>query len=154
MESLTKEEKAANYKVYTDSIAKPSAAEPMVLVRVVTPPGLWWGPSPNTHKLYGEGETLMVPESVLKNSDFHTTRRGVSGQIIRGVLERADMVKPVESVHSDDLKAVLARNAELERQIAMLAGGSPVHMEPTVIVPDAAPEKRGPSRPKKASEEI
>ncbi len=149
MEALDKETKAANLKHYESTINHPKEGEPLVLVRVVVPPGLWWGPSPNTQKLYAEGETLMVPESVFKNSDFHTTRKSVNGMIIRGVLERADIQKPdANKIHNDDLKAVLERNRELERQIAAFTGSAP---PVPLVVPDES-AKRGPGRPKKSEE--
>lgn len=139
MEAMTREEKAANLEHYVKTIHKPVPNEPQVLVRVVVAPGFWWGPSPNTHKLYAEGEVLSVPEHVFKNSDYHTTRKSVNGMIVRGVLERADIVKPqTDTTQSDDLKAVLERNRELERQIAALTGNAP----PPLVVPDMGSQQQ------------
>lgn len=135
MDALTKEEKAKNLAEYKASLVQPRVGEPLVHVRVVSPPGLWYGTSPNTHKLYGEGETLHVPESVFKNSDFHNPKKGVTGVTVRGVLELADRQQgDVSKVAADDLKALLERNAELERKLAVLTGQAP----PTtpLVVPD------------------
>ena len=146
MDPLTKEEKKANLEHYKSTIHHPRPGEPNVLVRVMVPPGLWWGPSPNMHKLYGEGEVVSVPEHVFLNSDYHNPRKSVNGAVIRGILERADMVKPAVSVANDDLKAVLERNRELERQIATLTGNFPAQQAPLappipLVVPDKSAEE-------------
>ena len=135
MEKLTVEEKKANLEEYRKTIHPPRPGEPLVPVRVMTSPGFDYAPTPNTLKRHLEGEELMVPEHVWLNSDYHTTRKSASGSTIRGVLERTDQHKPKDpnQVSQDDLKALVAQNQELQRQLAAALGRAP--SEPLVIVP-------------------
>jgi hypothetical protein len=135
MERLTAEEKKTNIEAYRKTIHPPREGEPFVPVRVMSNPGFWYCPTPNTGKLYTEGEELMVPEHVWLNSDYHSERKSVSGLLIRGILERTDQHKPklANQVSQDDLKALVAQNQELQRQLAAALGRAPA--EPLVIVP-------------------
>jgi len=124
MEKLTPEEKVKNLEEYRKTIHQKRDGEPLVHVRVVVPPGFWYGTSPNTMKLYKEGDELHVPEHIFLNSDYHTTRKSASGSVIRGVLERADLARPEGGIKaaSDDLKALVERNKELERMLQVATG--------------------------------
>jgi len=142
METLDAEAKAANLEDYRKQIAVPKQGEKEVRVRVVVPPGLWWGPTPNLHKLYAEGEELVVPESVYKNSNYHDPKKSVNGMLVRGVLELADRVNPAATVgSSEDLRYLQDRIKELERQNAVLTG-NPV---PLVVADDP----KGKGKPKR-----
>lgn len=134
MERLSAEEKKANREAYLKTIHHPKEGEPMVPVRVMSSPGFDYSPTPNTLRRYVEGEELMVPEHVWLNSDYHTERKSVSGMLIRGILERTDQHQPKQAnrVSSDDLKALVAQNAELQRQLAAALGRAP--SEPLVVV--------------------
>jgi hypothetical protein len=133
MERLTAEEKARNLEEYRKTIHPKRDGEPLVRVRVVVPPGFWYGPSPNAMKLYTEGEELTVPEHIFLNSDYHTTRKSATGSVIRGVLERADVPRQADGIKaaSDDLKALIERNKELERMLQVATGSAPT---PLVVV--------------------
>jgi hypothetical protein len=148
METLTKEQKAENMKVYKDQIAKPTGKE--ILVRVVEGCTMWYGPTPRLHKLHQPleqgGEPFMVPEHVFLNSDHFNPKKSVNGAIIRGVLARMDRVEPsVSDAHSEDIHVLQERVHQLEVERAALMGNAP----PPLL---AEPEKRGPGRPRKVEE--
>ncbi len=144
MQALTKEEKKANLEAYEKSLAKPQKDEPTVEVRVVVPPGFWYGASPRMMKLYAEGETLVVPEHVWKNSDFHNIRKGVNGQTVRGVLELASIQENApRDLIGEDIKALQERNQELERKLAALTGSTPPM---PLVVPDEGGKKNAKSK--------
>jgi hypothetical protein len=141
MEKLDEATKTANLEAYKEQITAPKKNEPEVRVRVVVPPGLWWGPTPGLHKLYGEGEELMVPESVYKNSDYHNPKKSVNGLLVRGVLELADRVQAgANPGSSEDMRYLQDRIKELERQNAVLSGNAAVPLV-TVDEPKGGKQK-------------
>lgn len=136
MEKLTVEEKKANREAYLKTIHHPRKGEPLVPVRVMSNPGFWYCPTPNTGKMYAEGEELMVPEHVWLNSNYDTENKSISGMLLRGILRRTDIhqAKDGAKVAQDDIKALIERNRELERKLLILTGTPPTP-EP-LVVPD------------------
>lgn len=146
METLSPQQKQEKVDTYKKGIAPETEEE--VLVHVVEGMSMWWGPTPRLHMLRKPleegGENFMVPMNVFLNADYHNPRKAVNGAVIRGVLERADRVKPAAAdTFGEDIAALVARNRELERQLSAFTGqaAAPLPQLPIIVVPDTKREE-------------
>jgi len=130
--------------------AKTDTKQPEEMVKVRCKRDVWWGPAPHLHKLYREGEELVIPRSRFTDWHKQDTITGENGKTVtvRGSFELASLPakSPDELLEQNDkINALYAENQKLLARLAELQDSKPER---------DAQEKRTPGKQSGKKDEI